>query len=107
MERGSQRVEVHVTPHGGGSTTTVCLESAAGVSGGKRLVLEAEHESTTLSVGRGNPGPHCALVSAARESIRVRLDYTRLLVFSQGLGEMEFSREDGAGRTITFRWVRE
>jgi hypothetical protein len=106
IARDGQRVEVHVTAHGGASTS-VCLESAGGIEGRKRLEVSSGEESTRLNTAGGNHGPHCAFFQGDGAAIRVRLEYFRFVLLSVLLAELEYSREEGRGKTITFRWVKE
>lgn len=106
IARDGQRVEVHVTTHGGASTS-VCLESAPGIEGRKRLEVSSGEESTRLGTAGGDHGPHCAFFQGDGAVIRVRLEYSRFVLLSVLLAELEYSREEGRGKTITFRWLRE
>ncbi|MDP9349788.1 MAG: hypothetical protein M3P24_11715 [Gemmatimonadota bacterium] len=106
IARDGQRVEVQISDHGG-AATSVCLESAEGVAGRKRLEVSAGEESTRLTTAGGSHGPHCAFFQGDGTDIRVRLEYFRFVLLAVLLAEMEYSREEGRGKTITFRWVKE
>ena len=106
IARDGQRVEVHIASHGG-PATSVCLESAEGIAGRKRLEVSSGEETSRLTTAGGNRGPHCAFLQGDGANIRVRLEYFRFVLLSVLLAELEYSREEGRGKTITFRWVKE
>jgi hypothetical protein len=106
LARDGQRVEVQVRAHEG-SSTAVCLESAERIEGRKRLTVSSGNESIRLTTAGGNHGPHCAFLQAEDPAIRVRLEYFRLVLLAVLLAELEYDREEGRGKTLTFRWVEE
>lgn len=106
IERDGQRVEVVVTTHSSASTA-VCLESAPGVRGRKRLTVWHGEGSSRLSTAGNDRGPHCAFFEPEGPRFSVRLEYTHLVLLTAILADREFSRDEMRGKTITFRWVAE
>lgn len=106
LERDGQRVEVQVSSHPGASVA-VCLESAPGVRGRKRLTVSYGGGSARLSTGGSDRGPHCASFDPAGPRFGVRLEYGHLLLLTAILADRDFSGEEFRGKTITFRWVAE
>lgn len=106
IERDGQRVEIQIADHPG-TSTSVCLESAPGVTGRKRLTVSYGGGSARLSTSNGDHGPHCASFQPEAERFRVRLEYSHLLFLTAFLATREFDREEYRGKTITFRWVGE
>ncbi|HEX2190528.1 MAG TPA: hypothetical protein VHG51_16590 [Longimicrobiaceae bacterium] len=106
LERDGQRVEVQVSSHPG-TSTAVCLESAPGVRGRKRLTVSYGAGSAKLSVGGSDRGPHCAFFEPEGPRFGVRLEYSHLLLLTAILADRDFGREEFRGKTLTFRWVSE
>ena len=106
IERDGQRVEVQVSSHSGASTA-VCLESAAGVRGRKRLGVWYGSGTARLSTTGNDHGPHCAFFDPQGPRFSVRLEYSHLVLLTAILADREFDREEMRGKTITFRWVAE
>ena len=107
IERDGQRVEVQVSTHSSASTA-VCLESAPGVRGRKRLtVWHGGGGSSRLSTGGSDHGPHCAFFEPQGARFSIRLEYSHLVLLTAILADREFDREEMRGKTITFRWVTE
>lgn len=107
IEEAGQKVEVVVTGHQGGESTTVCLESGPAVTQRKKVVVWAGRESARLTTGNGDRGPNCAFFPPDGEVVRIRLEYPRYVVFTSVLAEVEYPRAELRGKTITFRWVKE
>lgn len=106
IEREGQRVEVQVSSHPG-ATTAVCLESAPGIRGRKRLTVSYGGGSARLTVGGSDRGPHCASFEPGGPRFGVRLEYSHLVLLTAILADRDFDREEFRGKTITFRWVAE
>lgn len=106
IERDGQRVEVQVASHPGGSTV-VCLESAEGITGRKRLTVSWGGGSARLSTAGNDRGPHCASFEPRGSRFGVRLEYGHFVLLTAILADRSFGREEFRGKTLTFRWVAE